>query len=210
MKNSHDEIKKLLKASKSMLSTKLIKEDENRIKKIHNLITEDEQEDEELLVGDVTKKTNVGNSIEKNIEDDSEKYNETSKKDKKQAYRISGGIIVLHGKESTDLQITVDEKIAFQETMEEFVNEVAELVDFNKLNVYPQNVEWSGKIIDFDLQFFFTIGEDNGIYIQGDMMKTDDNFLDVINKLKKYYDKFKSKWSKILAQRKKTNSDENK
>ena len=46
MKNSHDEIKKLLKASKSMLSTKLIKEDENRIKKIHNLITEDEQEDE--------------------------------------------------------------------------------------------------------------------------------------------------------------------
>ena len=210
MKNSHDEIKKLLKASKSMLSTKLIKEDENRIKKIHNLITEDEQEDEELLVGDVTKKTNVGNSIEKNIEDDSEKDNETSKKDKKQAYRISGGIIVLHGKESTDLQITVDEKIAFQETMEEFVNEVAELVDFNKLNVYPQNVEWSGKIIDFDLQFFFTIGEDNGIYIQGDMMKTDDNFLDVINKLKKYYDKFKSKWSKILAQRKKTNSDENK
>ena len=67
MKNSHDEIKKLLKASKSMLSTKLIKEDENRIKKIHNLITEDEQEDEELLVGDVTKKTNVGNSIEKKI-----------------------------------------------------------------------------------------------------------------------------------------------
>jgi len=210
MKNSHDEIKKLLKASKSMLSTKLIKEDENRIKKIHNLITEDEQEDEELLVGDVTKKTNVGNSIEKNIEDDSEKDNETSKKDKKQAYRISGGIIVLHGKESTDLQITVDEKIAFQETMEEFVNEVAELVDFNELNVYTNNVEWSGKIIDFDLQFFFTIGEDNGIYIQGDMMKTDDNFLDVINKLKKYYDKFKSKWSKILAQRKKTNSDENK
>lgn len=210
MKNSHDEIKQLLKASKNMLSSKLVKEDENRIKKIHNLITEDEDEEEEdeLLSGDVTKKVNVGSSIEKNIESDSEEDLGPEKKDKKQAYRISGGIIVLHGKDSTDLQITVDEKVAFQETMDEFVNEVAELVDFNKLNVYPHNVEWSGKIIDFDLEFFFTIGEDNGIYIQGDMMKTDDNFLEVINKLKSYYDKFKSKWSKILAQRKKTTGEE--
>jgi len=39
-------------------------------------------------------------------------------------------------------------------------------------------------------------------------MKTDDNFLEVINKLKTYYDKFKSKWSKILAQRKKTTNEE--
>ena len=204
MKNSHDEIKKLLKASKSMLSTKLIKEDENRIKKIHNLITEDEQEDEELLVGDVTKKTNVGNSIEKNIEDDSEKDNETSKKDKKQAYRISGGIIVLHGKESTDLQITVDEKIAFQETMEEFVNEVSDLSDFGVLNVYNNSVQWSGKIVDFDVEFFMTIGEQNGVYINGNQLKLDEKFMDVISKLTAFYDKFKSKWAKVIASRKKT------
>jgi hypothetical protein len=59
-------------------------------------------------------------------------------------------------------------------------------------------------LIEFDLEFFFSIGEENGVYINGEMIKTDDEFLELINKLKAYYEKFKSKWSKILASRKKT------
>ena len=88
--------------------------------------------------------------------------------------------------------------------MDEFVNEVSDMVDFNKLNIYPDNVEWSGKIIDYDLDFFFSIGENNGIYINGDMIKADDNFLEQITKLKSFYNKFKSKWSKIIGNRKLT------
>jgi hypothetical protein len=40
------------------------------------------------------------------------------------------------------------------------------------------------------------------------MIKTDENFLDFMTKLKTYYEKFKSKWAKILAQRKKTKPSE--
>jgi hypothetical protein len=36
------------------------------------------------------------------------------------------------------------------------------------------------------------------------MIKTDDEFLEMITKLKGYYEKFKVKWSKVLASRKKT------
>jgi hypothetical protein len=96
------------------------------------------------------------------------------------------------------------DKIAFQETMDEFVTEVSDLADFNTLNVYANNVEWSGKLIDGDLDFIFTIGEDSGIYINGQMLKVDAEFLDLINKLQQYYQKFKSKWGKVLASRKKT------
>jgi hypothetical protein len=77
-------------------------------------------------------------------------------------------------------------------------------VDFNVLNVYPNNVEWSGKVIDEDLEFIFTIGEDSGIYINGQMVKVDQDFLTMINKLQQFYQKFKSKWGKVLASRKKT------
>ena len=105
------------------------------------------------------------------------------------------------------MELTTDEKIAFQETMDEFVAEVSDLVDFNRLNVYPRNVEWSGKIIDFDIEFYYTIGEENGVYIEGDMIKTDEKFLDMVSKLKSYYEKFKSKWAKVLASRKKTLSN---
>jgi hypothetical protein len=36
------------------------------------------------------------------------------------------------------------------------------------------------------------------------MIKADDEFLGLITKLNTYYQKFKSKWAKILASRKKT------
>jgi len=128
----------------------------------------------------------------------------TSPRDKKQKYRISGGILALHGKGRNDLDITSDEKLAFQETMDEFVEEVSDLVDFNTLNVYPNNVEWSGKLIDEDIDFIFTIGEDSGVYINGQMIKLDTDFMTTINKLQQYYQKFKSKWGRVLASRKKT------
>lgn len=201
MNNSHDEIKKLLKASRNMLSNQNINEEVDRIKSVYGIINEQNTQ----LVGDnnVTNKLNVAKSVETSIEDDEEE-NDPSKKDKKQAYRISGGILVLHGKDRSNLELTTDEKMAFQETMDEFVNEVSDLTDFYKLNVYPSNVEWSGKIIDYDIEFFYSIGEENGIYLNGDMIKTDEKFLELITKLKSYYEKFKSKWAKVLASRKKT------
>jgi hypothetical protein len=88
--------------------------------------------------------------------------------------------------------------------MDEFVEEVSDLVDFNTLNVYKNSVEWSGKLIDEDIDFIFTIGEDSGIYINGQMIKVDQEFLTMINKLQQFYQKFKSKWGKVLANRKKT------
>jgi hypothetical protein len=136
--------------------------------------------------------------------DDKEEDKTPSQKDKTQKYRISGGIMALHGKDRGDLDITTDEKVAFQETMDEFVEEVSDLVDFNTLNVYQNNVDWSGKIIDQDIDFTLTIGENSGIYINGDMIKVDEEFLDSINKLQQFYQKFKSKWGKVLANRKKT------
>lgn len=204
MSNSHDEIKNLLKASRTMLSGPKSLEESIRIKKQYGMLNE---QDVNMTSGDTTKKLNVGDEIETAIDDDNDE--ETSQKDKTQAYRISGGILVLHGKEQTELELTTDEKIAFQETMDEFVTEVSDLVDFNKLNVYPNNVEWSGKIIDFDVEFSFSIGEENGIYIDGDMIKMDDEFIDFVTKLKAYYEKFKSRWATVLASRKRTNKYEN-
>lgn len=154
---------------------------------------------------------NLAKSIENKIDNDvdyetaeGDEMEGRTPPDKAQAYRISGGILVLHGKDEHDTDITTDDKIAFQETMDEFIEEVSDLVDFNELNVYPNNVEWSGKVIDYDLDFVFSIGENNGVYINGELIKVDPDFIDFINKLQQYYEKFKSKWAKVLASRKKT------
>jgi hypothetical protein len=182
----YDEIKSLLKKSKMLMEQ-----------------TTDEAPPN--IAADIEKKIDQDNQEYETADDDIKDNNDVpTSKDRVQKYRISGGIMALHGKNKTDTDITTDDKLAFQETMDEFVNEVSDLVDFNTLNVYPNNVDWSGKIIDEDIDFTFTIGEDSGIYINGDMVKVDNDFLDLINKLQQYYQKFKSKWSRILASRKKT------
>jgi hypothetical protein len=186
----YDEIKDLLKKSKMIV---------------------EQATNDYAYSGEQLGQRNIAKSIENRIQNDvdyetaeDDEESGESPSDKAQAYRISGGVLVLHGKDQHDTDITTDDKIAFQETMDEFVEEVSDLVDFNELNVYPNNVEWSGKIIDYDLDFVFSIGESNGVYINADMVKVNDDFLDFINKLKQYYDKFKSKWAKVLASRKKT------
>jgi hypothetical protein len=153
--------------------------------------------------------TNLGKSIENNIEDDelqnsSETDSSQIKRDKSKTYRISGGLLSLHGKEKRDLELTTEEKTAFQETMDEFVEDVSDLSDFGVLNMYQNEVQWSGKVIDFDLEFFFSIGENNGVYINGDMIKLDEKLTELITKLTGFYEKFKSKWAKVIAERKKT------
>jgi len=190
MGNTHndryDEIKSLLKKSRMLLEQDT---QDNVASSIEQRI--DQDQDYETAVSE----REPGDDIEDG---------EQSPKDKTQKYRISGGILALHGKDKNDLDITSDEKIAFQESMDEFVEEVSDLVDFDTLNVYANNVDWSGKIIDQDIEFTFTIGEDSGIYINGEMVKVDEDFLEMINKLQQFYQKFKSKWGKVLASRKKT------
>jgi hypothetical protein len=206
MSNSYDEIKKLLKASNNMLKGKL-NEDVSDIKKKYGILTE--QEYETAKGSDVVNKINPIKATKEKIDSEvgDEEEDQKSEDSKQQAYRISGGMLTIHGNDQSDLELTTDEKTAFQDTMDEFIDEVSDLVDFQTLNVYSKDVEWGGKIIDFDMEFYFTIGENNGIYINGTMLKVDENFLNTINKLQTYYDKFKSKWAKVLASRKKTSQN---
>lgn len=160
------------------------------------------------LNGQTDTQIDVAKDIETKVDQDNQAVEDEDQQktpdDKVQKYRVSGGILALHGKYKTDLDITSDDKIAFQQTMDEFIDEVSDLVDFNTLDVYPNNVQWSGKLIDENIDFMFSIGEDSGIYIQGNMIKVDEALLDTLNKLQSFFEKFKSKWAKILAGRKKT------
>jgi hypothetical protein len=208
MSNS-EEIRNLLKKSRAILGGEKLIQESTEIKKRYGLILEQGEEGKIDTPNNITKRDDPKKSIERDIEyetaENEEKDDSDSiKSDKKKGYRISGGVLYIHGKETKDLQLTTDDKIAFQESMDEFVSEVSEIVDFNKLNLYPSNVEWSGKITEYDVEFFFSIGENNGVYINGTMMQIDDDFLEMIQKLKAYYEKFKTKWSKVIATRKKT------
>jgi len=186
--NRQEEIKKLLSASRNLLNKDMVNESTEILNKYYGIIKESDDEYETAEPND----------------EDNEETPKDRKFEKKTTYRISGGLMTINGKDKKELQLTTDDKNAFQESMDEFVSEVSELVDFNTLNLYPNNVEWSGKIQDLDIEFFFSIGETNGVYINGDMINIDDEFVEFTTKLRTYYEKFKAKWSKVIANRKKT------
>ena len=188
--NNYDEIKMLVEASRRALSGKLNENHNTDIRKQYGLIKE-QIETDEVEIDDI-------NADEKPKKDSDEIG---VKVDKQKAYRVLNAVIILHGKTKADLQLTTDEKNALTSSVDEFRNDVAELVDFGDLNVYHDNVEWKGKILENDLEFFFSINEPNGLYIKGDMIKIDQNYMDIVGKLQSYYEKFKTKWSKIVASR---------
>lgn len=189
--SNYEEIKNLIRASRNAFD-KNLNEDTQRIKKQYGLLTEQSVEKEEEIVQDENQ------SFQKEKKDSDEIG---TQRDKQKAFRILGHIIVLHGKTKADLQLTTDEKNAFTSSIDEFRTDVAELVDFGRLNVFHDNVEWSGKILENDIEFFYTVNEPNGIYINGQMIKIDQEYLETISKLQAYYEKFKNKWSKIVASR---------
>lgn len=190
--NNYDEIKMLVEASRRALKGKVNESNSTDIRKQYGLIIEQiSDETDNVEIDDI--------NIEEKPKKDSDEVG--VKKEKQKAYRVLNNIIILHGKTKADLQLTTDEKNALTSSVDEFRNDVAELVDFGDLNVYHDNVEWKGKILENDLEFFFSINEPNGLYIKGDMIKIDQDYMETIAKLQGYYEKFKTKWSKIVASR---------
>lgn len=195
--NKYDEIKSLVEASRRALNKGMLNE-MVEIRKTYGFLNEQ--------TIDIDKESDLTNDDEfETAPKDSDDIGKKS--DKQRTYKVMGDIIVLHGKDKPSLQLTTDEKNAFTESMDEFREEVAEIVDFGKLSVFDDNVEWAGKIKELDLEFFFSINESDGLYINGQMIHIDQDYMNMIIKLQSYYQKFKTKWSKVIASRQTTDTE---
>ena len=130
------------------------------------------------------------------------------REEKTKEYTVSGGKIIVHGMDEQDLVLTQEEQSAFQETMDDFVEQVSDMAEYHPLNIYKNNVEWSGDLLKFDVRFYYSIAEVDGTYIgNANMIKVDPEFLELLQKLKNFFKMFEAKWAKILASRRTTESN---
>jgi len=142
----------------------------------------------------------IGRSIGYDLETEEKPDEEKTKE-----YTVSGGKIIVHGVTEQDLTLTEDEKQTYQETMEQFVEEVSDMAEFHALHIYKNNVEWSGDLLKFDVRFYYSISEVEGTYIgNNNMIKVDNEFMGVLTSVKDFYKTFESKWAKVLANRRTT------
>ena len=83
-----------------------------------------------------------------------------------------------------------------------FVESVSKRVDFNELKVYVTgngNVEWSGIILQYGLEWKYTLESSTGVYMNSNLLQLTDDALSVISKVSAYYDIWAASWSDKLA-----------
>jgi len=104
--SNHEEIQRLLKASREMLqkNNSQLNEDINDIKKRYGMINEQKftNNKPDIDTGEeMTQRVNVPDSVESEIEFDADKK-DNKKDSKQQGYRISGGDKMKHANDKND------------------------------------------------------------------------------------------------------------
>tara|TARA_R110000868_G_scaffold168909_1_gene403746 strand:- start:415 stop:942 length:528 start_codon:yes stop_codon:yes gene_type:complete len=81
-----------------------------------------------------------------------------------------------------------------------FKDIVSKLVKFNPIKVHPENVEWSGHLIREKVDWTFSLDDTIGCYIYTtELIQLRDETLEVLKKLRGYYDVWSDEWSSRLT-----------
>ena len=81
-----------------------------------------------------------------------------------------------------------------------FKDIVSKLVKFDPIKVYPENVEWSGHLIREKIDWTFSLDDTIGCYVHTtELIQLRDETLEVLKKLRGYYDVWADDWSSRLT-----------
>jgi hypothetical protein len=112
--------------------------------------------------------------------------------------------VVVHSEDPEDMELTDEEKGKISQLIDDFRAEVSETAEFDKLHVYEANSKLDGKIGEYGLMFTLSTGDDTGLYINGQMLKIDENSLLILEKLMNYQIKFSNTINDLLVRRRST------
>jgi hypothetical protein len=135
-------------------------------------------------------------------------FSQTKENEQSEDYNIDGGKITIYSQNGASLDLSDDIRNSFTASMDEFKQQISDLVEFNSLQLHDNSLQWSGKLSKFDLEFFYLIGDKNGVYIKGEKIKVDEEFTTMLNQLTQYYGSFAQKWSPILSSRQQAQGNE--
>jgi hypothetical protein len=87
-----------------------------------------------------------------------------------------------------------------REEENKFKDIVSKLVKFRPIKVHKENVEWSGHLIREKIDWHFSLDDTVGCYIDTtDLIQLTDDTLEVLKKLRGYYDVWSDDWSSRLV-----------
>jgi hypothetical protein len=116
-------------------------------------------------------------------------------------FLIDGSIVQVSGLDATELEFTENEKEAFKNSIQSFIDNITDLVEFKILNISSSNIEWVGDLTQENIEWVYSLDEQNGCYISANMLQLTDETLGLISELKQNYKEWASTWGRILSDR---------
>lgn len=101
-----------------------------------------------------------------------------------------------------DMGIKDDQKNSISQLIDNFRQQVSQIVDFDPgMTINENQVRLDGVLTNEDINFVLIAGEENGLYVNSDMLKIEDQVMVALEKLRKFEDTFKTSMEPLITQR---------
>jgi hypothetical protein len=105
--------------------------------------------------------------------------------------------------DDADKTLNEDQKKAISDMLDSFKQQVSEMVEFDPgMTINPDQIRLDGYFIDKDLSFVLIAGKEYGAYLNCDMVKIEQDIVDIISKLQKFVDSYLDSMGEIITFRK--------
>lgn len=102
----------------------------------------------------------------------------------------------------SDLSLEQEDKDTISQMIDNFKLQVSQIVDFDPgITINENQIRLDGNLTDEDISFVFIAGQENGLYINSDMLKLESSTLEVLDKLIKFEEIYKTAMEALIDKR---------
>lgn len=110
--------------------------------------------------------------------------------------------VKLNSSDKQDLKISDTDKNAISQLIDAFSQQVSQITEFEPGMTINQNqIRLDGYLPDEDIHFVFIAGQEAGIYINAEMLKLEQNIANILEKLAKFNETFKTSMEPLIKER---------
>jgi hypothetical protein len=110
--------------------------------------------------------------------------------------------VKLLSSDQADMTLNDQQKQTISTLIDGFRQQVSQIVDFEPgLTINMNQIRLDGTLTNEDISFVFIAGEENGVYINADMLKLEQNVADALEKLVKFEETFTTSMEPLITQR---------
>jgi hypothetical protein len=104
--------------------------------------------------------------------------------------------------DKNDMKLTDEQKKSISSIIDSFKTQVTQIAEFEPgFTISPDQVRLDGKISEEDISFVFIAGREDGVYINADMLKLEQNVASTLEKLAKFQLGFHQAMEPVIDQR---------